>query len=81
MDALILAAGRGTRMKGIDTPKCLLELNGIALIDYQIKCFKQFGINQIFVVTGYNSDLIQSHLKDEVIFIQNPDFANSNNRL
>lgn len=79
MDALILAAGRGTRMKGIDTPKCLLELNGIALIDYQIKCFKQFGINQIFVVTGYNSDLIRSHLKDEVIFIQNPDFVNSNN--
>lgn len=79
MDALILAAGRGTRMKGIDTPKCLLELNGIALIDYQIKCFKQFGINQIYVVTGYNSDLIHSHLKDQVIFIQNPDFANSNN--
>ena len=79
MDALILAAGLGTRMKGINSPKCLLEINGIALIDYQIKCFKQLGINQIFVVTGYNSDLIRSHLNNEVIFIQNDNFATSNN--
>ena len=35
MDALILAAGRGTRMKGINIPKCLLEMNGVSLIDYQ----------------------------------------------
>ncbi len=79
MDALILAAGRGTRMKGINTPKCLLEINGIALIDYQIKCFKQLGINQIFVVTGYNSDLIHSHLNNQVIFLHNDNFATSNN--
>ena len=46
MDALILAAGLGTRMKGINSPKCLLEINGIALIDYQIKWFKKLGINQ-----------------------------------
>ena len=79
MDALILAAGLGTRMKGINSPKCLLEINGIALIDYQIKWFKKLGINQIFVVTGYNSDLIRSHLNNEVIFIQNDNFATSNN--
>ena len=79
MDALILAAGRGTRMKGINIPKCLLEMNGVSLIDYQINCFKQLGINRIFVVTGFNSDLIHSHLNNQVIFLHNDDFATSNN--
>ena len=32
MDALILAAGRGTRMGGIDTPKCLLDIGGLSII-------------------------------------------------
>ena len=79
MDALILAAGRGTRMKGIDTPKCLLKINEISLIDYQINSFKQLGINRIFVVTGFNSDLIHSHLNNQVIFLHNKNFATSNN--
>ena len=79
MDALILAAGRGTRMKGIDIPKCLLKINGISLIDYQINCFKQLGINRIFVVTGFNSELIHSHLNNQVVFVHNDDFATSNN--
>ena len=36
MDALILAAGRGTRMSGINTPKCLLDIGGLSIIQYQI---------------------------------------------
>ena len=69
MDALILAAGRGTRMGGIDKPKCLLEFNGDSLIHYQINCFKKLGIDRIFVITGYHSELIHSHLKHKVIFV------------
>ena len=40
MDALILAAGRGTRMGGIDKPKCLLDIGGTSIISNQIKHFK-----------------------------------------
>lgn len=79
MDALILAAGSGTRMKGIDKPKCLLEFNGISLINYQINCFKKLGIDRIFVVTGYNSKLVRSHVLDKVFFLHNENFSNSNN--
>jgi len=79
MDALILAAGRGTRMGGIDKPKCLLEFNGDSLIHYQINCFKKLGIDRIFVITGYHSELIHSHLKHKVIFLHNENFLNSNN--
>ena len=79
MDALILAAGSGTRMKGIDKPKCLLEFNGVSLINYQINCFKKLGIKRIFVVTGYNSELVRSHVSDKVFFLHNENFSNSNN--
>ena len=79
MDALILAAGRGTRMGGIDTPKCLLDIGGLSIIQYQIKCLKNLGINKIFIVTGYHSEQIHSHLSDDLIFIHNEDFATTNN--
>jgi len=79
MDALILAAGRGTRMGGIDTPKCLLDIGGLSIIQYQIKCLKNAGINKIFIITGYHSEQIHSHLSNDLIFIHNPDFATTNN--
>jgi len=79
MDALIFAAGRGTRMGNIDKPKCLLDIGGITMIDYQINCFKNIGINKIFVVVGYNSEMIYEHVTEQVIYIQNNDYASTNN--
>ena len=79
MDALILAAGRGTRMGQIDIPKCLLDIGGTSRINNQIKNFKNAGINRIFIVTGYNSELIHSHLNGDFIFLHNSDYANTNN--
>lgn len=63
MKAIILAAGRGSRM-GILTdegPKCLLKLKGIPLIDYQIKALKSAGVSEIALVTGYKSELLTSY--------------------
>ena len=79
MDALILAAGRGTRMGGIDKPKCLLDIGGTSIISNQIKHFKNVGINRIFIVTGYNSELIHSYLNDDFTFLHNTEYANTNN--
>ena len=61
MRAIILAAGRGTRLHPYtqDGPKCLVELGGISLIERQIATLKGAGINDIVVVTGYRSDLLQ----------------------
>jgi len=79
MDALILAAGCGTRMGGIEKPKCLLDLDGTTIIKHQINCFKNAGINKIFIVTGFHSELIHSHLSDKFTFLYNEDFATTNN--
>ncbi len=60
MKGIILAAGRGSRMKKLTDhkPKGLIELHGKTLIDRQIEAFNLAGIKDISVVTGYKSELI-----------------------
>ena len=58
MDALILAAGKGTRLGLDNLPKCLIQFENLTLIEYQINCLSDLGIKNIFVVTGYNSEKI-----------------------
>ena len=55
MHGLILAAGRGTRMKALtdDRPKCLVELAGKSLLQWQLGALSQAGIEPIVVVNGY----------------------------
>jgi bifunctional UDP-N-acetylglucosamine pyrophosphorylase/glucosamine-1-phosphate N-acetyltransferase len=60
--ALILAAGRGTRMKS-DTPKVLHELLGKPLIVHVLDSLKAAGISEAIVVTGHGSDLLKEKLK------------------
>jgi len=79
MDILILAAGRGTRLGLNDIPKCLIEFENTSLIEYQINCLKELDINNIFVVTGYNSDKIKEKLGNNVKYIHNTEFATTNN--
>ncbi len=55
MDAMILAAGRGKRMMPLSatTPKPLLALWGRPLIEWQMLCLKNAGINRAVVNTAY----------------------------
>jgi L-glutamine-phosphate cytidylyltransferase len=60
MRAVILAAGRGSRMRhlGDDRPKCLIELEGKPLIERQIAALRRGGVDEIGVVRGFRADLI-----------------------
>lgn len=60
MKAIILAAGRGSRMKDLtdESPKCLVELHGKALLDWQIEALRAAGITGIAIVTGYKRELL-----------------------
>lgn len=62
MKAIILAAGRGSRMKNLtdDKPKCLVELKGKALLDWQVEAIRKAGIDEIGIVTGYKRELLIS---------------------
>jgi len=59
--AIILAAGRGSRMKEHtkEKPKCLNILANDTLLNWQLKSLKEAGIEKITVVNGYKSDLIK----------------------
>ena len=60
MKAIILAAGRGSRMGNLteDIPKCLVKLNEKPLIEWQIEALKKAGIDEIGIVTGYKRELL-----------------------
>lgn len=55
MKAIILAAGRGSRMQELtaDRPKCLVELGGRSLLSLQRAALSAAGIDDVTVVTGY----------------------------
>ena len=60
MNAIILAAGEGSRLQPETTniPKVMVKLFGKSLLEMQIDVFKKCGINDISVVTGYLADKI-----------------------
>lgn len=57
---IILAAGRGSRMKKHtkEKPKCLNVLANDTLLNWQLKSLKLSGIEEVIVVNGYKGDLI-----------------------
>ena len=67
--AIILAAGRGSRMKKLtsEIPKCLTKIKGKSLLEMQIKNFKRAGISDIAIVTGYKNHLLQK--STEMIYL------------
>jgi choline kinase len=77
MKAIILAAGRGSRLKSMtdDRPKCLVEVQGRRLLDIQIAALSDAGIAEIAIVTGYRREMLA--LPDVKEF-HNPDWARTN---
>ena len=70
MKALILAGGRGKRLRPLTDkiPKSLIPINKKPLIQYTINYLKKFGINEIIICTGYKSNQIQNFLKKKKNF-------------
>jgi len=70
MKALILAGGRGKRLRPLTDkiPKPLILINNIPLIERSIKYLKKFGINDIIICSGYKSKQIENFLKKKKNF-------------
>jgi len=66
MKALILAAGRGTRMNHLtdDMPKPLIKINKRAFLDLILENLSVAGIDDVGIVVGYKKEKIIQHLKD-----------------
>jgi len=64
LQAIILAGGRGNRLKPITdyVPKSLVPIKNIPIIEWQIKYLKKFGVNEIIISTGYKTKMIENYL-------------------
>ena len=77
MKAIILAAGMGSRLRPLtnDKPKCMVKLLDETLIERQIKIFHSFNINDITIVTGYRSEVIDI---PDVNYVKNKNYETTN---
>jgi choline kinase len=77
MKAIILAAGRGSRMKTLtdEQPKCLTELRGRTLLDWQLAALRGAGIAEIAIVTGYRRETLADR---GLVEFHNPRWAETN---
>lgn len=77
MRAVILAAGRGSRLGelGANRPKCLVELGGQPLIARQIAAIRGGGIDVIGIVRGYRAAMIDFA---DVTYFENSRWAETN---
>ena len=80
VSSIILAAGRGKRLKGINYPKSLIKINeNESLIKNIIKVLEDNNIYDLNIVTGYKKEILKSHLKNKKIkYIFNSQWMKSN---
>ena len=74
MRTIILAAGSGLRLgqHTKDIPKALLDLNGKSILERQISLLREYGVNEIFVVIGYQRE---KHILKDIEYIFNPIYS------
>jgi L-glutamine-phosphate cytidylyltransferase len=80
MQAIILAAGVGSRLRDVhEGPKCLLRIGGKTILEHQIGMLRRVGVRDIVIVTGYQNERVEEVVKSEdVRFVQNERFRETN---
>ena len=66
--ALILAAGKGARMKS-DLPKPLVPFLGFPIVQYIVDSFVSAGIKEVNLVIGYGADLVRAKIGEDVGYV------------
>lgn len=81
--AIIMAAGIGKRMRPVtfETPKPLIKVNGVRMIDTVIEALHSNGISEIYVVVGYLKEKFYSleNEYEDLKLIVNPYYDKCNN--
>ena len=86
MQALILAAGTGSRLGKYtkENTKRMLEINGKTLIQHAIEKLSNAGITKLIMVVGYKKDNLIKHLgmrykNVKIEYVENPVYNSTNN--
>lgn len=69
LDILVLAAGKGTRMRS-DLPKVLHPIGGKPLVQHVLETARQVGGDRIMVIVGHGAELVEQRMAaDDVSFV------------
>lgn len=86
MQAVILAAGMGKRLKELtrNNAKCMVEVNGVSLVERALRILDKKNLSKIVIVVGYEADhlmgFIESlQIKTPIVFINNEIYDKTNN--
>lgn len=86
MQAIILAAGMGKRLKELtkNNTKCMVKVNGTTLIDRMLRQIEQHNLSRIIIVVGYEGKKLIEHIsaqniKTPIIYVNNPIYNKTNN--
>ncbi|MFT4552898.1 MAG: choline kinase [Chlamydiales bacterium] len=81
MKAILLAAGRGSRLDALtdDKPKCMVEFREKPIIDHILATMDSCGIHKVSVVDGYQKNVLREYLSNRPItFYSNDDYLQTN---
>lgn len=86
MNAIILAAGMGTRLRPLtnNRPKCLVEVNGVPMVERQIQFLNEIGVDDITLISGYKAsslDFLKNKYGVDIVFNDRFDSCNNINSL
>ena len=67
-----------------DNTKCMLEVNGVKLIDRALECLAEHNLSRIVLVVGYKRENVMRYVGDsykgiEVVYVENPIYDKTNN--
>ena len=86
MQAIILAAGMGKRLQNLtqNNTKCMVEVNGVKLIDRMLNQLESLKLSKIIVVVGYKKEKLIEHIdslniKTPVVYVANDVYDKTNN--
>ena len=86
MQAVILAAGMGKRLKELtqNNTKCMVKVNGVTLIDRMLHQIEKQHLSRIIIVVGYEGQKLIDYIdtlgiQTPIVYINNPIFDKTNN--
>ena len=86
MQAIILAAGMGKRLGEFtkENTKCMVEVNGVRLIDRVLKQLSTLNLSRVVIVVGYEGQKLMDYLGDNyhgmrIEYVNNPIYDKTNN--
>ena len=86
MQAIILAAGMGRRLKELtqDNTKCMVKVNGVTLIDRMLHQIEKHNLSRIVIVVGYESQKLVDYIstlgiRTPIVYVNNPIYNKTNN--